>query len=68
MAQQVLLDELQPAEIFRVHLQPFERGDLIELEQHVAAERVLDPALDEGDRDQPLAAGDRHDLVKVSDG
>ena len=56
VAQQVLLDELQPAEILRVHLQPFERGDLVELEEHVAAERVLDAALDEGDRDQPLAA------------
>ena len=64
MAQQVLLDELQPTEILGVHLQPFERGDFVELVQHVAAERVLDPALNEGDRNQPLTASDGHDLVE----
>ena len=43
------------------------RSDLsctIFLEQHVPLERVLQPALDEGDRDQPLALGDGFYLVK----
>ena len=60
-----LLDQLQPREIVRVHLQPLERRDLVQFEQQIAAERVRDPALDEGDRDQPLAPGHRHDLVQA---
>ena len=64
VAQQLLLDELQPRVILGAHLEAFERGDLVEVEQQVAAERVGDAALDEGDRDQPLALGDRLDLVE----
>src|SRR6185312_4816043 len=63
--EQVLLDELQPPVILRVHLQTLERRDLVQYEQHVALERVLYPALDEGDGDQPLAARDRRHLVEA---
>ena len=55
VAEQVRLDELQPAEILLLHLQALERRDFVQLEQHVALEGVLHPALDEGDRDQTLA-------------
>ena len=58
-----VLDQLHPAEILLAHLEALERRDFIELEQHVALERVGNPALDEGDRDQPLALGDGHHLV-----
>src|SRR5579884_352226 len=64
VAQQVLLDELEPAVILAVHLPAFERGNLVELEQHVAPERVLDLALDEGDGNEPFAASDRQDLME----
>ena len=64
VAQQLGLDELKPGVILVAHLQPLERGDLVEVVQQVAAERVRDAALDEGDRDQPLALGHRLDLVQ----
>ena len=62
--EQIRLHELETAEVGLVHLQAFERGDFVELEQHVPLERVLHPALDERDRDQPLALGHRLDLVQ----
>ena len=68
VAQQILLDQLKPGEIVRVHLEAFEGGDLVQFEQQVAAERVLDPALDEGDRDQPLTRVTGTTWWRLSDG
>src|SRR6476469_5528701 len=62
---QILPDDLESVEVLRVHLEAFERSYLIQLEQQIASERVLNPALDEGDSDQPLAPCDRDDLVKA---
>src|SRR6185369_14517231 len=55
VAKQVLLDELEPGEVIRIHLETLKRGNFVQFVQKVAAERILDPALDEGNRDQPLA-------------
>ena len=57
VAQKLGLDQLQPGEILRRHFQTLERRDFVQVEEQVAPKRVLDPALNEGDRDQPLAFG-----------
>jgi hypothetical protein len=64
MPQELLLDELQSSEVLLIHLQPLERGDLIELEQQVSPEGILDSALYEGDRHEPFTPSDRIDLME----
>src|SRR4051794_33988587 len=68
MAQQVLLDQLQAGAILRFHFGAFERSHSAELDECVAPERVLDAALDESYRDQPLAASHRLHLVQSAGG
>src|SRR3982751_373735 len=64
ITKELLLDELQPAEVLRLHLQPFECRDLVQFEQQIAPERIGDAALDEGDRDEALSAADWDHLVE----
>jgi predicted 2-oxoglutarate/Fe(II)-dependent dioxygenase YbiX len=59
-----LMTRYQPGIVLVGHLQALERGDLIQIEQQVAPERVRDPALDERDPDQAFALGNRYDLVQ----
>lgn len=62
--QQLVLDQLQPGEILRLHVEALERRDLVQIIEQVALERVGHAALDERDRDQPLAARHLVDLVE----
>src|SRR3546814_10799048 len=53
-----------PGEILRRHVEAFERGDLVELIEQLAAGGVGDAAPNEGDGDPAFALGDRLDLVE----
>src|SRR5947209_3423178 len=64
VTEQLVLDQLHAREILLLHVEPLEGCNLVEVEQYVAAERVLNTALDKGDRHEALALGHRIDLVE----
>ena len=51
----MVLDQLQRVKFSGFMFSPSSAGDLVEVVEQVAAERVLDAALDEGDGDQALS-------------
>src|SRR4051795_13418183 len=64
VSQQLVPDQLEHHEVLGRHLQAFERGDFVQVEEEVALEGVAEAALDESYRDQPFPARDRLDLVQ----